>query len=184
MTPRTSRHRHTRTHLPPTTHTRPSPRLLRRPRAPGPDPHVPTHIDGSPAPSCATTTTPSHGAPPHPLPSPPSHATAPSCATLPPPLPSMRSRRHPTCRPPHHVSHPPTTRLPPPHVPSIAPPATKAFPRSPTTVWMHLDVYRHREDLFHTSSHSLHALRCSVQSQSPLTLPVPFLTPPLALTLT
>ena len=46
----------TATHVPPTTHARPSPRLLPRPRAPGPDPRVPTHIDGSPAPSRATTT--------------------------------------------------------------------------------------------------------------------------------
>ena len=95
-TPRTCRCRPTGTHLPPTTHTRPSTGLLPCPRAPGPDPHVPTHIDRSLAPSRVTTTAPLHAAPPRPFPSPPSCATAPLCAALPPPLPSMRCRCRPT----------------------------------------------------------------------------------------
>ena len=55
-TPWMCQRRPMRTHVPPTTHTRPSPRLLPRPHAPSPDPRIPTHIDGSLAPSCATTT--------------------------------------------------------------------------------------------------------------------------------
>ena len=45
---------------------------------------------------------------------------------------------------------------------AVTPPTTKAFPRSPTTVWMHSDAYQHISDLFRTSSPSLHALQCAL----------------------
>ena len=60
-------------HISPTTHAQPSPHLLPRPHAP--DPCIPTHIDGSSAPSHATTT--AFHMPPCPVACPPPHRVPP-----------------------------------------------------------------------------------------------------------
>ena len=133
---------------PPMTHAQPTP----SPSPSAPNPRVPTHIDGLPAPSCATTTTTLTTCTLvcHPVGSclPPtlSCATTPSHATLPPPPPSMHHHHHTLCAtgccPLHaatattvYVLLPPHSRCP--HLPPFATTCPTPIPLrfGPTTMY-------------------------------------------------
>ena len=132
------------THILPTTHTQPSPGLLPHPHAP--NPHIPTHINRSPAPSRASTT--AFRVPPFPIACPPPCCMPPChrrhslhvAATTTPYVPSVTALYIPPLLLPFTSHHRPTLGAPafhpsPPRAPHPCPRIsgpTTAYPRALT----------------------------------------------------